>query len=275
MATKRSNRYTERGYVSMLVDFFEHRGFYPVAQQAPGAFTRQIMFSHDGKYVLKISGPDVYQSGDSALDAYPVFAAWACTQNHPHLPKIYMARSLTYYGLFLVIMERLHHLDFDAVQSVAYGNDSPQRINTLPDSLAVNVVKACCVEKNLAYLAGEKFRTLLDGIIRITNHFGLLPTDLHAANIMMRTDGTLVFCDPYSWLKNCKVFSNVPVSTGRDYSDSRYPDSGWDNLSECKCSLCNPKTATLSYVRGVATMREQRIQELADMLMNRKQRKAN
>ena len=272
MATKRSNRYTERGYVNMLVDFFEHRGFYPVAQQAPGAFTRQIMFSHDGKYVLKISGPDVYQSGDSALDAYPVFAAWACTQNHPHLPKIYMARSLTYYGLFVTVMERLYHLDFDAVQSVAYGNDSPQRINTLPDSLAVNVVKACA-EKDLAYLAGKKFRTLLDGIIRITDYFGLLPTDLHAANIMMRSDGTLVFCDPYSWLKNCKVYSNVPIST-----DSNYSDSGWDNLSECKCSLCNAMTDvntydTMPYVAGPVTARENRIQALADILLGRKQRK--
>lgn len=264
MATKQSKRYSETGYVNIVADWFCNRGWYEIPQTVSGVFTRKILASNDGKMIAKISGPDlsVWTSGDCS-DTYPLFATWAATQNNPHLPKIYQARSLSRYNLFLTIMERLEHLDYSAIEDAAYRGD----IDSLPENRQAKTagyIRMALDSKNLGLLAGQKFRSLVECIVSIADHFGALPNDLHAGNMMLRGN-TLVLSDPYSWLRKL----NKP-----GYSANEYSDSGWNNMSECKCSLCNPKTVTLSYVRGVATMREQRIQALADMLLGRKQRKA-
>jgi hypothetical protein len=267
MATKQSRRFSEDGYINIIADWFCQRGWYEIPQKVSGVFTRKILASNDGRMIAKISGPDrsIWTSGDTS-DTYPLFATWAATQNNPHLPKIYQARSLSRYSLFLTIMERLEHLDYSAIEDAAYRGD----VDSLPEdrqAKTAGYIRMALDSENLGLLAGQKFRSLVECIVSITDHFGCLPNDLHAANMMLRGN-TLVLSDPYSWLRKLNAPKRERTWT------SEYSDSGWDNMSECKCSLCNPKTVTLSYVRGVATMREQRIQELADMLMNRKQRKA-
>lgn len=267
MAAKQSKRFSETGYVNRIADWFCERGWYVIDQPLKGVFTRKILASNDGKMIAKISGPDnsIWTSGDTS-DTYPLFAAWATMQNNPHLPKIYQARSLTRYNLFLTIMERLEHLDYSAIEDAAYYGT----VESLPEerqAKTAGMIRVALDSQNLGLLAGQKFRSLVDCIVRMADHFGCLPNDLHSGNMMLRGN-TLVLTDPYSWLRKL----NEPAREKTWTND--YSDSGWDNLSECKCSLCNPKSVTLSYVRGVATMREQRIQQLADMLLGRKQRKA-
>ena len=269
MATKQSKRYSEQGYINMLVDFFEQRGWYAIDQKCLGVFTRAILASNDGKMIAKISGPDNVTGWDDNRDTYPMFAQWAATQNNPHLPKIYQARSLARYDLFLTIMERLEHLDFNEIESAVYNGN----VESLPEkrnAKTAGYIRVALDSQNLGILAGQKFRSLVDCIIRMVDHFGCLPTDLHAGNMMLRGN-TLVLSDPYSWMRKLNTPKTQPYFTPQDSYFDSYDQTAH---SECKCSLCNPKSATLSYVRGVATMREQRIQELADMLMGRKQRKA-
>ena len=261
MAAKQSRKFSETGYINRIADWFCERGWHVIDQNLQGVFTRKIIASNDGTMIAKISGPDnsVWTDGDCS-DTYPLFAQWAATQNNPHLPKIYQARSLARYDLFLTIMERLEHLDYSKIEeSVRYDD-----VDSLPEerqAKTAGYIRLALEYQNLGILAGQKFRSLVDCIVRMADRFGALPNDLHSGNMMLRGN-TLVLSDPYSWVRKL----NEPVRE-RTYMLS-------DDYSDCKCSLCNPKTVTLSYVRGVATMREQRIQALADMLLGRKQRKA-
>jgi hypothetical protein len=273
MATKQSKRYTESGYVNIIADWFCNRGWYEIPQKVTGVFTRKILASNDGTMIAKISGSDrsIWTSGDTS-DTYPLFATWAATQNNPHLPKIYQARSLSRYNLFLTIMERLEHLDYSAIEDATYYCD----IESLPEDRQAKTaayIRVALDSQNLGMLSGQKFRSLVECIVSITDHFGCLPNDLHSANMMLRGN-TLVLSDPYSWLRK--------LNQQKSYRDTRttyYSDSGWDNMSECKCSLCNPRTYmltcdTMAAKTGAETKRENRIQQLADMLLGRKQRKA-
>jgi len=275
MATKQSKRFTEQGYINIIADWFCQRGWYVVDQKLPGVFTRKIFASNDGTMIAKISGPDADIWSADTRDAYPLFAQWAATQNNPHLPKIYQARSLKRYNLFLTVMERLEHLDYETIEDCAYHGN----VESLPEARQAKTagyVRKAMFCKNLGFIAGKNFQSLVDCIVRMADHFGCLPTDLHAGNMMLRGN-TLVLSDPYSWIRNIRRVTIRPYNANVPSWVNDVKTVYEENIyytSDCDCSLCNPKTAIISYVAGAVTLREQRIQQLADMLLGRKKRKA-
>ena len=223
--------YTETAYINKIVDWFGARGWAVVTPELSGNFTRAILESFGGKMIAKISGPDRGSFAGEGDDAYPLFATWAATQNSPHLPKIYQARSLKRYGLFLTIMEKLDHIP--NVSDVEYavcsfdvdGIRNPVARNAATVSLAVR-------RKNLGYMSGVAFRNVTSIIIKMVDTFGCLPTDLHAGNIMLRGN-TVVITDPYSW---------VEAFAHQNQQSESYYQTDFDH--SCDCSLCNPRPET-------------------------------
>lgn len=210
-----SKRYTRAGYVNRIVDFFCERGWCEISQgNNEGAFCIALLLSPNGKMVAKISQPEC----DGLKDLYPEFAKWACTQNSPHFPKIYSARSLRCYDLFLTIMERLDHVDINRIYDYSSGH-----VATL-DAVDYQAYKLteCARHRDFSEIAGFGIGTLNKAINKFVDTFGK-PNDLHLGNVMRRGQ-TLVITDPLTLRGRTEALPVYSVS----YTTTR----------PCECPIC-------------------------------------
>jgi len=211
-----SKRYSRAGYVNKIVDWFCEKGWFELSQGGnEGAFCIALLASPDLKMVAKISQPEC----DGLIDMYPDFAKWVCTQNNPHFPKIYSARALRCYDLFITIMERLDHVDIGGIYDYKNGNrysisDTDKQALTLTD---------CARFKDFSEVAGFGIGTLTKAITKLVDKFGF-PTDLHLGNVMRRGD-TLVITDPLTFRGSSKP---LPV----------YSVAYTTNGGICDCAIC-------------------------------------
>lgn len=185
-----SYRYQEQqaDYVRKIVKFFERKGWQEIDQEAPGYFTLALLMSADGNRVCKIS--DIWRdtgfSGDQG-DPYHLYAIWVTTQNNPHFPKIYAARSLRKFGLFVTIMERLETVPFWVEDRADY--ELTESLRTARD-LSLSARRRILDRDTFGGKLGE-------AVGRMIAKFGK-PTDLHLGNVMLRNDGCVVITDPYA-----------------------------------------------------------------------------
>jgi hypothetical protein len=210
-----SKRYSKVGYVNKIVDWFCERGWFELSQgDNQGAFCVALLASPDLKMVAKISQPEC----DGLVDLYPDFAKWVCTQNNPHFPKIYSARSLRYYDLFLTIMERLDHVNLSKIYEFANGNCP---VLDEVDYQAYKLTQ-CARHKDFSEIMGYGVGTLTKAVIKFVDTFGN-PTDLHLGNVMRRGN-TLVITDPLTFRGRSDPLPVYSVS----YTTKR----------TCNCPIC-------------------------------------
>jgi hypothetical protein len=225
---KKFPSYTREGYVNRIVDFLESRGWYERYPECPGAYTMRFLESHDHTMVCKISVIDGTYN-NMPEDFYPTFAAWVCTQNNPHFPRIVMARSLARYGLFMCVMEKLQHVDYERMQDVSW---RMMPVDSLPEA-----------ERKAYYLINRKYASfagskLGEAINKLLKTFGPV-TDLHSGNIMKRADGTLVITDPYSRAPGASddCEDSVPVYSVTVIEDTEI-SLRQTAQEECDCTCC-------------------------------------
>jgi len=239
---KKFPSYTREGYINRIVDFLESRGWYERYTDCPGAYTVRLLESHDHTMVCKISVIEG-KYNNMPEDFYPTFAAWVCTQNNPHFPRIVMARLLARHGLFMCVMEKLQHVDYEKMQDVSW-RYMPEDSLPEPERSAYALVT-----RRYARFSGSKMG---EAINKLLNTFGPV-TDLHSGNIMKRADGTLVITDPYS---------RAPYTPDEDESLPLYSVQsvtvktikGLSLATNCDCAFCLKERARLKPVRNLGSI---------------------
>jgi hypothetical protein len=224
-----SKRYSKAGYVNKIVDWFCERGWFELSQgNCQGAFCVALLASPDLKMVAKISQAEC----DGLVDLYPDYAKWVCTQNNPHFPKIYSARSLRCYDLFITIMERLDHVNIERIsEAMTYGGRLNPAMLSDVDNHAKIVVQ-CANKQNWSEVVGLKIATLTKAVTKMVETFGN-PNDLHLGNVMRRGN-TLVITDPLtfrgepSWIDGQEAIPVYSVS----YSNAQVEEH------TCNCPIC-------------------------------------
>lgn len=169
-----------RARLDRFCDALQFKGWRHLDTRQGGCMCEAIYESRDGSKILKISNN---YSKRQEGDYYSEFAKWVCTQNSPHLPKIYKAMSICKGEFFLVVMERLEHLPY---------NDEGDIINKYWYVQPLIAGYHTNVYGLVACGMGSIAKTIVD----MFNALGKW-TDCHTGNIMLRGD-TIVFTDPYS-----------------------------------------------------------------------------
>lgn len=190
--------------LDVIERFLFKRGWKHFRQNSEGLYTVRLYISHDRSCVCKIS--------NGYSDFYPTWIAWCATQSNPHLPRVYVARSILNGEFFLTIMEKLTHLP------EIYDRDEYAGIH-----FPAKFIDRCDVD--FASLSAFGYGKLVKIITKAFAKFGHF-TDCHDGNMMMRGD-TLVITDPYSIrprkYESVRRHSGHPVMLSRNRATNHHP----------------------------------------------------
>jgi hypothetical protein len=177
------------------IRFFEGKGWTRFDSRHGGMYVVALLVSPDGSRIAKFADT-------LTTDGWPDYAAWACTQNNPHIPKFYTARTLRD-GWFLGIMERLTPLPINDYSDLAFNDslDDDMRAllwdaKLLNDAVSDAWGRTDSLRAKLSILRmGSK--TLRAFARALIAQFNGNAADCHCGNIMLRGN-TLVVIDPYA-----------------------------------------------------------------------------
>jgi hypothetical protein len=190
----------ERRYeaITRYMRFFQNRGWVSFNGSSDGIYVVAMFVSPDGKRIAKFADLET-------RDGWPEYACWACTQNNPHVPKFYTARTLRY-GWFLGIMERLQPLPIDDYSDLDYAEYSDH----LDDEMRATLLDARLLERAVLKIWGQPNSLMAQALIMrmgcktfrafaraLIAQFKGNAADCHCGNIMLRGK-TLVVIDPYA-----------------------------------------------------------------------------